>query len=126
LAAMLRRAGLVDKGNPSIEKSLLAGDPRKNCVRDDVGDAARIIWIGDILAASDLRTAGDVPEPKLGLQPAVGSMTDTAGHHELRIDHAPRIHLRHLVWVADNLDETLGVDGRQKHGALEVIGNNSG
>ena len=38
-----------------------------------MGDAARVVGVGDILLAGDLLAGRDVPQPELGLQPAVGA-----------------------------------------------------
>ena len=126
LAAVLGRARLVDKSNPRIEKALLAGNPRKDRIRDNMGNPARVVGIRHILAPGDLRARRHVPQPELGLQPPVGGAAGAAGHYELRVDHAPGVHLWSLVRIADRFDKCLGIDGRKKHGTFEIIGNDAG
>ncbi len=91
-----------------------------------MGNPACVIRIRDILAPGDLCASRHVPQPELGLQPPIGGTAGAAGHYELRVDHAPGVHLRSLVRIADRFHKGLGIDGRKKHGMFEIIGNDAG
>ena len=45
--------------------------------------------VGEILLAGELLAGEHVPQPELGLEPAVGLARDAAGDQRLRVDGAP-------------------------------------
>ena len=55
-----------------------------------------------------------------------GPLPGAPGDDELRIDHAPGIHFRRHVRVADLFDEARRIDRLQKYRALEIIGDDAG
>ena len=120
------RSRLVDEDDARIEKSAFAGDALEDRIRNDMGDAARIIGIGDILLAGDLLAARHVPQAEFGLEPSVRAAPGAPGDDELRIDHAPGVHFRRHVRVADLLDEACRIDRLQKDRAAEIIGDDAG
>ncbi len=123
LAAVLRRAGLVDEDDAGIEKALLAGDAREDRIRNDVRDAARIVGVGDILLACDLRARR--PRPRGGTRSAAARRRPPAapGDDELRIDRLPAVELRRWSGLADRCGKRRGIDRREKDRALEIIGD---
>ena len=87
-AAVFARAGLVDEGDAGVEEALFAGHLGEDRVRDDMGDAPRIVGVGDILLARRLRSGGDVPQAEFGLHAAVAAAARAAGDDILRVDGA--------------------------------------
>ena len=101
--------GLVDEHDAGVEIALLAGDPLIDRVGDDVADAPRILGPGEELLAGELLAGEHVPQPELGLEPAV-ARADAADHQRLRVDHPPILEARHAIGADALLDEGRLVD----------------
>ena len=125
LAALLLRAGLVDKHDPRIEKSLLAGHARKYGVGDHVRDAARVGRIGRILLARDLFAGRRVPQTELrGHAPGL-LMQHPSGQHELRGGRLPCIHVGGRVWIGDRFGKVRWVERQKEDRAREIGGHDA-
>ena len=76
-----------------------------------MGDAPPDFRRGEILRAGELLRRGNVPQPEIGLQPAVALARDAAGDQRLRVDDAPIGKARQHVDVGDPLDIGAGSIG---------------
>ena len=77
-------------------------------MRRQLSGAVKYCWPVELLAGEH------VPQPELGLQPAVGLAGDAAGDQRLRVDRAPVGKARHRVDVGDLLDVGRRVDRREQ------------
>ena len=64
--------------------------------------APPVVGRGEILLAVELLAGEHVPQPELGLQPAVALARDAAGDQRLRVDRAPVGKARHVIDVGDS------------------------
>ncbi len=126
LDPLLLGAGLVDEDDAGVEIALLAGEPLIDGVGDDVGDAAPVLRLGEILLADQLLAGEHVPQPELGLHPAVRLAGHAAGDQRLGIDDAPVLEARRGVRIGDLLDEGGRVDRGEQAGAAQVAGDDLG
>ena len=76
---------LVDEHDARVEIALLAGDPLIDRVGDEMADAARILGPGEELLSGQLLAGEHVPQPELGLEPAV-AVADSADDQGLGIE----------------------------------------
>ena len=72
-----------------VEEALVAGEARVDRVRDDVGDAAPVVRVGEVLLAGELLAGEHVPQAELGLEPAGRVAGDAAGDERLGVDDLP-------------------------------------
>jgi hypothetical protein len=88
-----------------------------------MSDAAPIVGRGEVLLAGELLAGEHVPQPELGLQPAVGLTGHSAGDQRLRVDGLPVGKARHRVDIRNPLDEGRRIDRGKQSGTLQVGGD---
>ena len=110
---------LVDEHDARVEIALLAGDALIDRVGDDVADAPRILRLGEELLAGELLAGIGVPQPELGLEPAVLA-ADAADDEGLRVQHPPIVKGRNAVRRDALLDERRLIDRCEQAGGAKV------
>ena len=118
--APLLRAGLVDEHHAGVEIALLAGQALVNRVRDDVGDAPRLVGRAEILLTDQLLTGEHIPEAELGLEPPVALPGEAAGDERLGVDDAPIGKARRRIEIGELFDVGRGIDRREQARAPQV------
>ena len=115
----------VDEHDARVEIALLAGDPLIDRVGDDMADAPRVLGPGEELLAGELLAGEHVPQPELGLEPAVGG-ADAADDQRLRVDHPPIVEARHAVGADALLDEGRLVDRHEQSRGAQIARHHVG
>ncbi len=107
---------LVDEHDARVEIAFLAGDALIDRVGDDMADAPRVLGLAEELLAGELLAGIDVPQPELGLEPAVRA-ADAPDDKGLGIQHPPIVEGGNAVESDPFLDEGRLVDrGEQPRG----------